>query len=392
MALKVMVVFGTRPEAIKLAPVIYELKANKAIKTVVCNTGQHRELLDDILRWFEIKPDYELKVMDANQEMAAVYSKVLLGVSKVIAAEQPSTVVVQGDTLTAIAAAQAAYLQNLPVAHVEAGLRTYDLASPWPEEGNRRMIASFASIHFAPTKRARDNLLKESIPRESIFLTGNTVVDALRQVLETLQRDADLQAQMANRYPFLSPDRRLVLVTAHRRENFGEGLNELRISLLQLIERYGRTIQIVIPLHKNPVVEKHLRQGLEDIENVYLIEPQDYVGFVFLMSKAALIITDSGGIQEEAPTFRVPVIVTRKETERTEGLDGYGIYCIPPQATHIYSTAAELLDGRFTVALDPPDVDNPYGDGFAAKRVAEVLTFTARVDPHSDMDVSPDLA
>ena len=376
MSLKVMVVFGTRPEAIKLAPVIYELKAKKGIETVVCNTGQHRELLADILIWFEIKPDYDLKVMSVNQEMAAVYSKVLLGVSEVIAAEQPDSVVVQGDTLTAIAAAQAAYFQRVPVAHVEAGLRTYDLASPWPEEGNRRMIASFASMHFAPTARAKDNLLRESITTESVFVTGNTVVDALRQALETLEYNPNLQSQIASRYPFLWQEQRLVLVTAHRRENFDKGLNELRVSILKLIEHYGQTIQVVIPLHKNPAVAKNLRQGLKDIKNVHLIEPQDYIGFVFLMSKADLIITDSGGIQEEAPTLGVPVIVTRKDTERTEGLEGYGIYCIPPIATDIYSHAIALLDSQSRVSLDTPGLENPYGDGFAAKRVVELLAHT----------------
>ena len=304
MPLRILVVFGTRPEAIKLAPVISALAAHQNVRLSVCNSGQHQELLNNILQWFDIEADHSLDVMSHGQSLTNTYVKILQGVTRVIEQETPDIVVVQGDTLTTLAAAQAAYLSQIKVAHVEAGLRTYDAQSPWPEEGNRRMMASITNFHFAPTERARHHLLQEFIPPESIFLTGNTVVDALRQVLTKLDADSQVRQKVQNRYPFLASARRLVLVTAHRRENFATGLDELKAALLRLAEHFADSIQIVLPVHKNPVVSDSLRQGLSDIENVHLIEPQDYVGFVFLMSRAALIITDSGGVQEEAPLAR----------------------------------------------------------------------------------------
>ena len=374
MPLRILVVFGTRPEAIKLAPVISALAAHQNVRLSVCNSGQHQELLNNILQWFDIEADHSLDVMSHGQSLTNTYAKILQGVTRVIEQEKPDIVVVQGDTLTTLAAAQAAYLNQIKVAHVEAGLRTYDAQSPWPEEGNRRMMASITNFHFAPTERARRHLLQEFIPPESIFLTGNTVVDALRQVLTKLDADSQVRQQVQDRYPFLASARRLVLVTAHRRENFAIGLDELKAALLRLAEHFADSIQIVLPVHKNPVVSDSLRHGLSDIENVHLIEPQDYVGFVFLMSRAALIITDSGGVQEEAPSLGVPTIVTRQGTERSEGLEGYGVYLTPPVASDIYETAVRLLDQPAPVRKALNEVVNPYGDGMAAQRIADILS------------------
>ena len=374
MPLRILVVFGTRPEAIKLAPVISALAAHQNVRLSVCNSGQHQELLNNILQWFDIEADHSLDVISHGQSLTNTYVKILQGVTRVIEQEKPDIVVVQGDTLTTLAAAQAAYLSQIKVAHVEAGLRTYDAQSPWPEEGNRRMMASITNFHFAPTERARHHLLQEFIPPESIFLTGNTVVDALRQVLTKLDADSQVRQQVQDRYPFLASARRLVLVTAHRRENFATGLDELKAALLRLAEHFADSIQIVLPVHKNPVVSDSLRQGLSDIENVHLIEPQDYVGFVFLMSRAALIITDSGGVQEEAPSLGVPTIVTRQGTERSEGLEGYGVYLIPPIASDIYDTAVRLLDQPAPAREVSNEVVNPYGDGLAGQRIADILS------------------
>ena len=374
MPLHILVVFGTRPEAIKLAPVISALAAHQNVRLSVCNSGQHQELLNNILQWFDIEVDHSLDVMSHGQSLTNTYAKILQDVTRVIEQEKPDIVVVQGDTLTTLAAAQAAYLNQTRVAHIEAGLRTYDSRSPWPEEGNRRMVASITDFHFAPTERARHHLLQECVPSESIFLTGNTVVDALSQVLTKLDSDSQMRQQVQDRYPFLSASRPLVLVTAHRRENFAAGLDELKMALLRLAEHFADSIQIVLPVHKNPVVSDSLRQGLSDIENVYLIEPQDYVGFIFLMSRAALIITDSGGVQEEAPSLGVPTIVTRQDTERSEGLEGYGVYLIPPVASDIYETAVRLLDQPAPVRKALNEVVNPYGDGMAAQRIADILS------------------
>lgn len=374
MPLHILVVFGTRPEAIKLAPVISALAAHQNVRLSVCNSGQHQELLNNILQWFDIEVDHSLDVMTHGQSLTEMYARILQGVTRVIEQEKPDIVVVQGDTLTTLAAAQAAYLNQTRVAHIEAGLRTYDSRSPWPEEGNRRMVASITDFHFAPTERARHHLLQEYVPSESIFLTGNTVVDALSQVLTKLDSDSQMRQQVQDRYPFLSASRPLVLVTAHRRENFAAGLDELKMALLRLAEHFADSIQIVLPVHKNPVVSDSLRRGLSDIENVYLIEPQDYVGFIFLMSRAALIITDSGGVQEEAPSLGVPTIVTRQDTERSEGLEGYGVYLIPPVASDIYETAVRLLDQPAPVRKALNEVVNPYGDGMAAQRIADILS------------------
>lgn len=368
----VLIVFGTRPEAIKFAPLIEALSARDEVSVTVCSTGQHRELLTGILRWFKIDVDYDLNIMGNGQSVGETFMKAFTGVSDILGQHDIDMVLVQGDTLTTLAGAQAAYLHGVRLAHIEAGLRTNNLYSPWPEEGNRRVVSALADLHFAPTEAAKENLVKENVSLDKIHVTGNTGVDSLLKVVDRLDAEPALRHTLESGYPFLQPDRRLILVTTHRRENFSEGIEALKAALQRLAHEFSGDVNIVIPVHKNPVVFTSLHRDLAEIENIYLIEPQDYVGFVFLMSRALLIITDSGGIQEEAPSLGVPTLVIRKDTERSEGLEGFGVSLIPPTTVDIYEAAARVLDSLLTDSRRRSNL-NPYGDGQAAKRIAAVL-------------------
>ncbi|GAB2662510.1 non-hydrolyzing UDP-N-acetylglucosamine 2-epimerase [Arenimonas aestuarii] len=367
---RVMVVFGTRPEAIKMAPVVSALKARSDIDTLVAVTAQHRQMLDQVLELFDLKPDDDLDVMAPGQALPDLFGRILTGMTGVLEARRPDLVLVHGDTSTTLATAMAAFYAKVPVGHVEAGLRTGDLQAPWPEEANRRLTAPLSSLHFAPTPRSRDNLLAEGLPAQSIHVTGNTVIDALLSVVARFEADASLAGELATRFPFLDPGKRLVLVTGHRRENFGDGFEQMCLAIRDLAER-GDT-QVVYPVHLNPRVQEPVNRILGEVGNVHLIEPQDYLPFVFLMSRAHLILTDSGGIQEEAPSLGKPVLVMRDTTERPEAVEAGTVRLVGTDRDRIVGEAARLLDDAEAYAV-MSRAHNPYGDGEAARRIADII-------------------
>lgn len=362
---KVLTVLGTRPEAIKLAPVIKELEQHPGVASKVCVTAQHREMLDPFLKLFEIKPDYDLDIMQPNQSLFDVTAKALLGLKDVLDAERPDIILVQGDTTTAFAAALAAFYLKIRVGHVEAGLRTENKYNPFPEEINRRLVTHLADFHFAPTERARANLLAEGVRDEAICVTGNTVVDALLMTLERT-RGQDPLPDLP-----IEPDRRLLLVTAHRRESFGEGLINICRALKEIAESTD-DVEIVYPVHLNPNVRATVQRELRGIERVHLMPPLDYVSFVHLMSRAYLILTDSGGIQEEAPSLGKPVLVMREATERPEAIEAGVAKLVGTAPQRIVGETLRLLkDGEEYNRM--ARARNPFGDGHAAKRIVDVL-------------------
>lgn len=365
--MKVLTVFGTRPEAIKMAPVVKALRQHAAIETTTCVSAQHRDLLDQVLRLFHIQPDYDLQIMQKSQTLSYITSSILIRLEPVIQEERPGWILVQGDTTTAMAAALAGFYHQIRVGHVEAGLRTYDRYNPYPEEINRRIADSVSTVHFAPTTRARDNLLKEGFPESSIFVTGNTVIDALLDVVGFTDPETDRFLEN-----LLLPDRRVILVTAHRRENFGAPLERICGALVDLANRYGPEIQIVYPVHPNPNVRERVYSLLNHVENIALVAPLDYLPFVRLMHRSDLILTDSGGIQEEAPGLGKPVLVLRETTERPEGVAAGTLKVIGTDRACIVRETARLLD-------DPEAYNamaraaNPYGDGHASARIVDIL-------------------
>jgi UDP-N-acetylglucosamine 2-epimerase (non-hydrolysing) len=368
--MKVLVVFGTRPEAIKMAPVVRALAAGEGVRPVVCLTGQHRDMLAGILDFFSLAADHDLAIMRPEQDLAYITAAVLGGVQRVIAVEKPDWILVHGDTTTALAAALAGFYGGVRIGHVEAGLRTGDLRQPWPEEMNRSVVDRIADGLFAPTARARDNLLKENLPDARIVVTGNTVIDALLAVREALERDAALRDRAAAGFGFLDPAMRLVLVTGHRRESFGRGFEEICAGLRRIARRDD--VQIVYPVHLNPSVQAPVRRILGDLANVHLLEPVDYVPFVYLMMRSYLILTDSGGIQEEAPSLGKPVLVMREVTERPEAVAAGTVALVGADRKRIHDAATELLEsplryGEFARA------HNPYGDGLASLRIRDAL-------------------
>lgn len=366
-----MVVFGTRPEAIKMAPVVEALKATPGIETMVAVTAQHRQMLDQVLELFNITPDVDLDVMQPGQSLAGMFSRILTGMTEVIAEHRPDLVLVHGDTSTTLASALAAFYNKVAVAHVEAGLRTGDMHAPWPEEANRRLTAPLCGLHFAPTPRSRDNLLREGIASELIHITGNTVIDALLEVNEKIHRDPVMQASLAAQFPFLDAGKQLVLVTGHRRENFGAGFEQICHALKALAAR-GDT-QVVYPVHLNPNVQAPVQRILADAPGVVLIEPQDYLPFVYLMSRAKLIITDSGGVQEEAPSLGKPVLVMRETTERPEAVEAGTVRLVGTDTSRILAEACKLLDDAHAYE-SMARAHNPYGDGKASMRIAKVIS------------------
>jgi UDP-N-acetylglucosamine 2-epimerase (non-hydrolysing) len=367
---KILVTFGTRPEAIKMAPVVESLRAEPSFEVKVCVTAQHRQMLDQVLELFGIRPDFDLNLMQPGQDLTDITSNVLLGMRGVLRQWRPDWLLVHGDTTTTFAAALAAYYEKVAVGHVEAGLRTGNIYSPWPEEMNRRLAGSLASLHFAPTGGARDNLLREGIAPETIHVTGNTVIDALLQVVERVRDDDGLKERFARQFAFLDSGQRLVLVTGHRRENFGAGFERICRALGKLGARGD--VEIVYPVHLNPNVQEPVRRVLGDLPRVHLIDPLDYLPFVYLMDRSHLIITDSGGVQEEAPSLGKPVLVMRDTTERPEAVEAGTVKLVGTDEEAIVGEAARLLDDREAYER-MSHAHNPYGDGAAGCRIARIL-------------------
>ena len=370
--MKILIVFGTRPEAIKMAPVVKALRASPGLSVDVCVTGQHRQMLDQVLDLFGIVPDADLAIMKPGQDLTDITASILTRLRDVLAAGGYDRLLVHGDTTTTMAASLAAFYARVPVAHVEAGLRTGNVFAPWPEEMNRRVVGRIADLHFAPTETARNALLAENVAPDSIHVTGNTVIDALQEVAARLQNDAALAAGIAAGFPFLD-DRPMVLVTGHRRENFGAGFEQICEALKRIAA--ARDVQVVYPVHLNPNVQEPVRRILGDAPSVHLIAPQDYLPFVWLMGRSRLIITDSGGVQEEAPALGKPVLVMRETTERPEAVTAGTVRLVGTDAGRIEAEALRLLDDPAAHA-EMARAMNPYGDGKAAARIAAVLCGT----------------
>lgn len=380
---KIMLVFGTRPEAIKMAPLVKEFqKYPEQFQTIVCVTGQHRQMLDQVLDLFEITPDYDLNIMKQGQDLYDVTARVLIGMRDILKEVQPDVVLVHGDTTTSTAAALAAFYQQIPVGHVEAGLRTHNIYSPWPEEMNRQITGRITTYNFAPTLLSKSNLLKENISPDSIIVTGNTVIDALHQVVTKIKTDTTLAAKLEkvleqSGYDVkrLQNNKKLVLITGHRRENFGDGFIQMCTAIKDLTQKYPN-VDFVYPMHLNPNVRKPIHEvfgeSLSDLSNMFFIEPLEYLSFVYLMEKSTIVLTDSGGIQEEAPGLGKPVLVMRDTTERPEALSAGTVKLVGTDYSKILNEVSTLLDDveaykKMSMAV------NPYGDGLACGRIVEFL-------------------
>jgi UDP-N-acetylglucosamine 2-epimerase (non-hydrolysing) len=373
-----MCVFGTRPEAIKMAPVVAALRGSTDFETSICVTAQHREMLDQVLGIFDIAPDIDLNLMRPQQDLHDLTSAILLTLRPVFAECRPDWVLVHGDTTTTLAASLAAFYQRIPVGHVEAGLRTRDIYSPWPEETNRRVAGCIAQLNLAPTWRARANLLEEAVDPSSIVVTGNTGIDAVLTAHRRIAKSTSLQRTLDQRLPRLKPNRRTILVTGHRRESFGAGFENICLALKSLAQR--EDVQLVYPVHLNPSVREPVNRILGHVGNVHLIEPLDYLPFVRLMSRSHLIITDSGGIQEEAPCFGVPVLVMRDTTERPEAVEAGTVKLVGCDRERIVRETTRLLDDAQAHAAMARAI-NPYGDGKAAPRIVSAIRERAGVLP-----------
>jgi len=366
----ILTIFGTRPEAIKMAPVIKGIEQSSKLTSVVCVTAQQRQMLDQVLTLFEITPDYDLNLMTKNQALTALTARVITGLEDVLLQVKPDLVLVHGDTTTTMAASLAAFYQKIPVGHVEAGLRTHNIYSPWPEEINRQMTSRIATLNFAPTELSQQNLLDEKINESSIIVTGNTVIDALLSVVDKIHQDEALAQTLDSQIPELTQTSRLLLVTGHRRENFGEGFANICRALAELAK--SPDLQIIYPVHLNPNVQKPVYESLGSFDNIQLIEPLDYLPFVHLMNKAHIILTDSGGIQEEAPSLGKPVLVMRDTTERPEALEEGTVRLVGTDTHAIVSEVKRLLasdEAYQTMAR----AHNPYGDGQAAGRIINTI-------------------
>ncbi len=369
---KVLSVFGTRPEAIKMAPVIKTLtKQTEIFDSRVCVTAQHREMLDQVLNLFEIVPDYDLDIMRPGQNLTDVTCKVLQGLAHVFYDFRPDVVLVHGDTTTTMAASLAAYYQKIDVGHVEAGLRTGNIYSPWPEEMNRRVTGSITKYHFAPTERSRQNLLKCGVNENAIFVTGNTVIDSLLKVVNTIRTDSTLLQRLKKEFSYLDEKKKLILVTGHRRENFGEGFKNICQAISSICKEYP-DVEVCYPVHLNPNVQEPVKRILRGMSQIHLIEPLGYLPFIYLMERSYLIITDSGGVQEEAPSLGKPVLLMRDTTERPEAIDAGTVKLVGTDASNILAEAEKLLNDE-AVYMAMSLAHNPYGDGKAAERITEVL-------------------
>ncbi|HFQ5004184.1 TPA: non-hydrolyzing UDP-N-acetylglucosamine 2-epimerase [Vibrio vulnificus] len=368
---KVLTVFGTRPEAIKMAPLVHALAADERFESKCCVTAQHREMLDQVLELFEITPDYDLNLMKVGQTLNEVTARILLELKPVLQDFKPDVVLVHGDTATTFAASLAAYYEQIAVGHVEAGLRTGNIYSPWPEEANRKLTGVLTTYHFAPTETSKQNLLQENFAEENIFVTGNTVIDALLMVKEKIEQDADLKATLASQFPYLDESKKLILVTGHRRESFGGGFERICEALAQTAKQHPE-VQILYPMHLNPNVREPVNRILGSVENVLLIEPQQYLPFIYLMDRAHIILTDSGGIQEEAPSLGKPVLVMRDTTERPEAVAAGTVKLVGTDVEKIVSNLNSLLtDSEAYQAMS--FAHNPYGNGKACQRIIDSL-------------------
>lgn len=368
--LKILTVFGTRPEAIKMAPLVKSLLTDPAIETKVCVTAQHRQMLDQVLELFDIQPDFDLNLMRPGQDLSDITCNVLIGMREVYKQWMPDIILVHGDTTTTLAASLSAYYAKIRVGHVEAGLRTHKKYSPWPEEMNRHLTGAIADIHFAPTQKAYENLKSEGVREDAIHVTGNTVIDALLEVVQKIQINKQLKDDFRSKFSFLDSNKRLLLVTGHRRENFGNGFENICNALAQLSRRGD--VEIVYPVHLNPNVQEPVHRILSDVNGVHLIKPLDYLPFVYLMDRSTLIITDSGGVQEEAPSLGKPVLVTRDTTERPEAVDAGTVCLVGTESKSIINKANELLDDEAAYESMARS-HNPYGDGYAADRIKEII-------------------
>lgn len=368
--MKILVVFGTRPEAIKMAPVVQQLKQTPGLAVHVCVTAQHREMLDQVLALFGIVPDFDLNIMKPGQDLTDITSNILLAMKDILAQGRYDRLLVHGDTTTTMAAALAAFYAQVPVGHVEAGLRTGDITAPWPEEMNRRVVGRIADLHFAPTQTAHDALRAENVSEHDIHITGNTVIDALQQIVQRFDADTTLDAQMRSQFHMIDPARRMILVTGHRRENFGQGFEDICTALRDVAAQSD--VQIVYPVHLNPNVQGPVHRILGDSADVHLIAPQDYLPFVWLMKQAHIIVTDSGGVQEEAPSLGKPVLVMRNTTERPEALAAGTVRLVGTDAGKIRHEVTRLLDDP-EAHSEMARALNPYGDGQASLRIADVL-------------------
>ncbi len=380
-----MLVFGTRPEAIKMAPLVKEFqKYPEKFETIVCVTGQHREMLDQVLHIFEIVPDYDLNIMKQGQDLYDVTARVMTGMRDVLKEAQPDVVLVHGDTTTSMAAALAAFYQQIPVGHVEAGLRTHNIYSPWPEEMNRQITGRIATYHFAPTPLSKQNLLAEGVKEEHIYVTGNTVIDALYMIVDKIKKNKELDTELegllkragydVNR---LAGEKKLVLITGHRRENFGVGFIHMCTAIKDLTQKYP-DVDFVYPMHLNPNVRKPIHEvfgeDLSNLGNMFFIEPLEYLSFVYLMEKSSIVLTDSGGIQEEAPGLGKPVLVMRDTTERPEALEAGTVKLVGTNYDKIVAEVSALLDNQ-EYYEKMSEAINPYGDGWSSKRIVDRLNY-----------------
>ena len=368
---KILTIFGTRPEAIKMAPLVHALDADSRFDAKVCVTAQHREMLDQVLELFEIEPDFDLNIMKPGQTLNDVTTAILVGLKPILEDFKPDVVLVHGDTATTFAASLAAYYQQIKVGHVEAGLRTGNIYSPWPEEANRKLTSAITNYHFAPTVGSKDNLLNEGVSEDEITVTGNTVIDTLFWVREKLNKDGSLSNDLLSKFDYLDPNKKLILVTGHRRESFGGGFERICEALRQIATN-NPDAQILYPVHLNPNVQEPVNRLLKGLDNVFLIEPQHYLPFCYLMDRASIILTDSGGIQEEAPSLGKPVLVMRETTERPEAVDAGTV--------RLVGTDVNLIVSQVNLLLTNPDeyqkmskAHNPFGDGLASGRILEFL-------------------
>jgi UDP-N-acetylglucosamine 2-epimerase (non-hydrolysing) len=377
--MKILIVFGTRPEAIKMAPLVHACQAEPGFETIVCVTAQHREMLDQVLDIFDIRPDIDLDLMKKGQDLFDVTSAVLLGMREVLKANTPDIVFVHGDTTTAYATAMAAFYLGIPVAHIEAGLRTHNIRSPFPEEFNRQVIGKVASLHFAPTESTRANLIQEGVSVDTIFVTGNTVIDALFWVIKSIDSSGavnrpSIQQLVTHQLSFDLKNNKVVLITGHRRENFGDGFLSICAAIKQLAIKFP-DVQFVYPVHLNPNVQQPVHDLISGFSNVHLIEPLEYEAFVYLLKHAHIVLTDSGGIQEEAPSLGKPVLVMREVTERPEAVTAGTVKLVGANTEKIVGGVSALLEDEAAYAAMSL-AHNPYGDGLAASRVVQVLLNT----------------
>lgn len=368
---KVLTVFGTRPEAIKMAPLVHALASDERFEAKVCVTAQHREMLDQVLSLFEISPDYDLNLMKSGQTLNDITARILLELKPVLQEFKPDVVLVHGDTATTFASSLAAYYEQIAVGHVEAGLRTGNIYSPWPEEANRKLTGALTKYHFAPTEISKQNLLQENYTEENIFVTGNTVIDALLMAKAKIEQNSEIQKKLAAKFPFLDEKKKLILVTGHRRESFGGGFERI-CEALAITAKANPDVQILYPMHLNPNVREPVNRILGGLDNIFLIEPQEYLPFIYLMMRSFIILTDSGGIQEEAPSLGKPVLVMRDTTERPEAVAAGTVKLVGTDVGKIVSGLSVLLNDIDAYA-EMSFAHNPYGDGQACKRILNEL-------------------